>query len=241
MHYRDAFRDQEFTVSTDINSTRKRKHVKHEGIDLPLSTHAFRTTRLSYYKVTHLLILVLGLGAILQYWQSSSLLSSLNSLSMKASEFTSVFAILTSIVVSTTTKLHLSAISRDMSAATFTSSNIPKPTSWHKFIRGPQTRTIKPVSVVPNTITGNVVHAEEMVRGHGIMTMSNLKKKKKDVIPSVVLDFGSNVVGYLSISFVAASNNTPGIRLAFSETMQFLTDSCDFTRSQNVRIPISCC
>lgn len=52
--------------------------------------------------------------------------------------------------------------------------------------------------------------------------------------PAVVVDFGQVVVGFLSISFAGASDNNPGIRLAFSETTQFLTDLCDFTRSFNV-------
>lgn len=53
-------------------------------------------------------------------------------------------------------------------------------------------------------------------------------------VPSIVLDFGTNIVGYLQISFGGASNNMPGIRLAFSETLTFLTDISDFSRSDNV-------
>jgi hypothetical protein len=52
--------------------------------------------------------------------------------------------------------------------------------------------------------------------------------------PSVVVDFGKPVVGFLSISFAGASNNRPGMRLAFSEMMEYLTDVSDFTRSYNV-------
>jgi hypothetical protein len=52
--------------------------------------------------------------------------------------------------------------------------------------------------------------------------------------PSVVVDFGQVVVGYLSISFARASNNNPGLRLAFSETKEFLSDVSDYTRSYNV-------
>lgn len=56
--------------------------------------------------------------------------------------------------------------------------------------------------------------------------------------PTIVLDFGINVVGSLQISFGGASSNHPGIRLAFSETTTYLTDLCDFTRSDNVRVSI---
>jgi hypothetical protein len=52
--------------------------------------------------------------------------------------------------------------------------------------------------------------------------------------PSVVVDFGKPVVGFLSISFAGASSNLPGIRLAFSEMTEYLTDVSDFSRSYNV-------
>ncbi|MCI3273628.1 alpha-L-rhamnosidase-related protein [Streptomyces cylindrosporus] len=51
------------------------------------------------------------------------------------------------------------------------------------------------------------------------------------VAPSVTIDFGKVVVGYPRIRFTSASDNSPGVRLAFSETRQFLTDRSDFTRS----------
>ena len=53
------------------------------------------------------------------------------------------------------------------------------------------------------------------------------------VPPSVTVDFGINVVGYPRIAFAWASNNNPGVRLAFSETTQYLTDRSDFARSDN--------
>jgi len=54
-----------------------------------------------------------------------------------------------------------------------------------------------------------------------------------DPAPSITLDFGKVVVGYPKVTFAGASDNKPGVRLAFSETTQFLTDSSDFTRSFN--------
>ncbi|GAA3807098.1 alpha-L-rhamnosidase C-terminal domain-containing protein [Streptomyces coacervatus] len=50
-------------------------------------------------------------------------------------------------------------------------------------------------------------------------------------VPSVTVDFGKVVVGYPRIRFTSASDNSPGVRVAFSETRQFLTDRSDFTRS----------
>jgi hypothetical protein len=54
-----------------------------------------------------------------------------------------------------------------------------------------------------------------------------------DAVAEAVLDFGQNVVGFLSIEFVGASTNAPGIELAFSESLEYLTDRSDFTRSDN--------
>ncbi|MFL6076461.1 MAG: alpha-L-rhamnosidase C-terminal domain-containing protein [Mycobacteriales bacterium] len=49
--------------------------------------------------------------------------------------------------------------------------------------------------------------------------------------PSVTLDIGQVVVGYPKVAFAGASGGPPGVRLAFSETTQYLTDRSDFTRS----------
>lgn len=48
--------------------------------------------------------------------------------------------------------------------------------------------------------------------------------------PSVIVDFGQVVAGYPELSFAGASGN-PEVRLAFSESRQYLTDRSDFTRS----------
>ncbi|MDT4911195.1 MAG: hypothetical protein QOC66_323 [Pseudonocardiales bacterium] len=52
-------------------------------------------------------------------------------------------------------------------------------------------------------------------------------------VPSVTVDFGKVVVGYPQVDFADASTNNPGVRLAFSETTQYLTDTSDFSRSYN--------
>ncbi|WP_335981921.1 alpha-L-rhamnosidase-related protein [Streptomyces sp. CA2R106] len=50
-------------------------------------------------------------------------------------------------------------------------------------------------------------------------------------VPRVVVDFGKVVVGYPHIRFSSASDNFPGVRLAFSETVEYLTERSDFTRA----------
>jgi hypothetical protein len=49
--------------------------------------------------------------------------------------------------------------------------------------------------------------------------------------PSLTVDFGKVVVGYPRVKFAWASDNNPGMRLAFSETTAYLTDRSDFARS----------
>ena len=54
-----------------------------------------------------------------------------------------------------------------------------------------------------------------------------------DVVPSVTVDFGKVVAGYPVIHFAGASAGHPGVRVAYSETTQYLTDVSDFSRSFN--------
>jgi hypothetical protein len=59
----------------------------------------------------------------------------------------------------------------------------------------------------------------------------------EDGIPRVVVDFGKVVVGHPHLRFASASAGNPGVRLAFSETLQFLTDRSDFTRADQSGTP----
>lgn len=52
-------------------------------------------------------------------------------------------------------------------------------------------------------------------------------------VPSVTLDLGKVVAGYPVLRFAGASANSPGVRLSFSETTQYLGDTSDFSRSYN--------
>jgi hypothetical protein len=52
-------------------------------------------------------------------------------------------------------------------------------------------------------------------------------------VPSVTVDFGKDVVGYPVVHFAGASANSPGVRLAFSETTEYLGATSDFSRSYN--------
>lgn len=106
--------------------------------------------------------------------------------------------------------------------------------SWHRYVRSPSSNTVKPVRIIAANTTGNVENAQGMVDGSSTCTFS--RDSDSSDVPSVVVDFGQNVVGLLSIEFEGSHNKSgglPGIRLAFSETMEFLTDRSDYTRSDN--------
>ncbi|KAJ5991291.1 hypothetical protein N7499_011949 [Penicillium canescens] len=108
--------------------------------------------------------------------------------------------------------------------------------TWHKYVRSPSTSIVKPKSILAANITGNVSNPNGFLEGNDAPTI--LSRKPDDLhVPSIVVDFGQNVVGIVSIDFAQSTNSSqglPGLKLAFSETQQFLTNTSDFTRSDNL-------
>lgn len=111
----------------------------------------------------------------------------------------------------------------------------PNDSAWQRHVRAPSRRTITPAGILSQYSTGNVSNEGGLVGASAGPTILT-RLRAEEEIPTVVVDFGQNVVGLLSISF-AGSQNTgeglPGLILAFSETLQYLTDRSDFTRSDN--------
>ncbi|KKY35077.1 putative alpha-l-rhamnosidase a [Diaporthe ampelina] len=113
--------------------------------------------------------------------------------------------------------------------------------SWWKYIRGPFSTTIPPARLLSKYTSGNISNPDGIVNSGGVTTLT--RNGPNESIPSLVLDFGRNYAGVLTIDFAGAEpsgqgppSNTmslPGITLAFSETLQFLTNRSDFTRSDN--------
>ena len=101
--------------------------------------------------------------------------------------------------------------------------------SWHKYVRAPSSTQVSPKAIIHTN--GSVSNANALIGNNGVATLN--RHNTKDVIPSITLDFGQNVVGFVQIHFAGASNNSPGIRLTFSETKQYLRNESDFTRSDN--------
>lgn len=106
---------------------------------------------------------------------------------------------------------------------------------WQSYIISPSTTIISPKSIV--STTGTVENPEALLKDGDNQTV--LIRNEGDEIPSVILDFGQIVVGYTIIKFNGSSTNTPGIRLAFSETRQYLGDVSDYSRSNMPGTPIS--
>jgi hypothetical protein len=104
--------------------------------------------------------------------------------------------------------------------------------SWHKHIRAPSSKTVAPIRVT--SVEGNVSHPEGCINGDRPAVLSRLNHY--DDIPRFIVDFGQNYAGYLNIKLEGRTDSPtrrPGLRLAFSETLEFLTNRSDFTRSDN--------
>ena len=101
-----------------------------------------------------------------------------------------------------------------------------KDTNWQRYVVAPTSRDVLPVRVLSST--GDVTNAPGVL-GSGVARLQ--RSTPQDAVPSVTVDFGKVVVGYPKISFAGSSGTNPGVRLAFSESLQYLTDRSDFTRS----------
>ena len=102
--------------------------------------------------------------------------------------------------------------------------------SWEKYVVGPSDRYVLPVHIV--STHGNVTNADGLLPGGDDPTVLS-RPLSSDEAPVIIVDFGLNTVGYLGLAFANASENIPGLRIAFSETLEFLTNRSDFTRSDN--------
>ncbi|OAA60513.1 alpha-l-rhamnosidase [Niveomyces insectorum RCEF 264] len=109
-------------------------------------------------------------------------------------------------------------------------------TAWQRYVRAPPRKSVAPARVLAEHTTGNATNTGGLLGDAGSGPTVLTRLNASDDVPTLVVDFGQNVVGQLSIEFEAAHNTSegyPGLTLAFSETLQFLTDRSDFTRSDN--------
>ncbi|RFU26408.1 hypothetical protein B7463_g9932, partial [Scytalidium lignicola] len=104
--------------------------------------------------------------------------------------------------------------------------------SWSRYVRSPPTTLVHPVQILSQYTAGNVTNPTGLLStGSGSTIL--FRASSNETSPTIVIDFGQNVAGWLSIDFTGASDNNPGLRLAFSESLEYLTNTSDFTRSYN--------
>ncbi|KAI0382747.1 glycoside hydrolase family 78 protein [Hypomontagnella monticulosa] len=107
-------------------------------------------------------------------------------------------------------------------------------TSWHQYVRAPPSNVVKPKAILDGHTSGGVDNPQGLITGDGVTTLTREGAEAEK--PSLVIDFGQNIVGSLEINFAGstnASDGLPGLRLSFSEAIEFLGDRSDFTRSDN--------
>lgn len=120
-------------------------------------------------------------------------------------------------------------------AANSTTSIPSNSTSWHRYVRATSSDVIRPFAVLEEYSMGRVRNHQGLIAGDEPTVLE--RPGRLDEVPSVVVDFGMNTVGVLSIDFAGAEGaegSLPGVRLAFSETLEHLGNNSDFTRSYNV-------
>ncbi|KAI1748257.1 Six-hairpin glycosidase-like protein [Xylaria castorea] len=105
--------------------------------------------------------------------------------------------------------------------------------SWQQYVRSPPSNIVRPKTILSNYTKGNVENADGLITGATTTVLT--RASSSDETPTLVVDFGQNVVGQLLLEFAGSANGTsqgfPGIRLAFSEALEYLTDRSDYTRS----------
>lgn len=80
--------------------------------------------------------------------------------------------------------------------------NIPSdPDSWKRFVRGPSEHIIQPISVNVLPTVGHVINLQGLVDRSAPTVL--MRMNITDEVPSVIVDFGLNTVGILSIEFDA--------------------------------------
>ncbi|KAI0016949.1 glycoside hydrolase family 78 protein [Xylariomycetidae sp. FL0641] len=110
--------------------------------------------------------------------------------------------------------------------------------NWQQYVRGPSNSVVQPHAILGNYTQGDVSNPEGLLGANVNGTATVLRRGLGQGNTSLVLDFGQNVVGQLVVDFAGSVNGSeavgfPGLKLVFSETLQYLGDRSDFTRSDN--------
>ena len=109
-------------------------------------------------------------------------------------------------------------------------SGVPLKPDWQRYVLAPPTRQVPPAAVLATS--GDVANATAaLTQGGGAARLTRRTTGDEAVLD---LDFGKVVAGRLEIGFAAASDPPPGVRVAFSESRQYLGPRSDFSRSDYV-------
>jgi hypothetical protein len=95
---------------------------------------------------------------------------------------------------------------------------------------------VRPAAVLPSYTQGDIENIDGLVTGAGATVLTRTAGSNQTT--TLVVDFGQNVVGKLLLEFAGSTNGSqgfPGIRLAFSEALEFLSDRSDYTRSDRAQ------
>ncbi|KAI0115839.1 glycoside hydrolase family 78 protein [Nemania sp. FL0031] len=110
--------------------------------------------------------------------------------------------------------------------------------SWQQYVRAPENAIVRPAAILPSYTQGDIENADGLVTGAATTVLTRAPGSNQTT--TLVVDFGQNVVGQLLLGFAGSTNGTlqegfPGIRLAFSEALEYLTDRSDYTRSDRAQ------
>ncbi|KAI1174195.1 glycoside hydrolase family 78 protein [Nemania sp. FL0916] len=113
------------------------------------------------------------------------------------------------------------------------------PASWEQYVRAPSSAIVRPHGILSNYTQGSVTNPSGLISVSGSSGATVLTGTADQTeTPSLVVDFGQNVVGQLLLDFAGSTNGSggfPGVRLAFSEALEYLTDRSDYTRSDRAQ------
>ncbi|KAI1354588.1 Six-hairpin glycosidase-like protein [Xylaria sp. FL0043] len=112
------------------------------------------------------------------------------------------------------------------------------PPSWQQYVRAPNSTIVRPATILSSYTQGDVKDADGLVTGSATTVLTRADGSSGE-IPTLVVDFGQNVVGQLLLEFAGSTNGSsqgfPGVRLAFSEALEYLTNRSDYTRSDRAQ------
>ncbi|KAI0816675.1 Six-hairpin glycosidase-like protein [Xylaria sp. FL0064] len=112
------------------------------------------------------------------------------------------------------------------------------PPSWQQYVRAPNSTIVRPATILSSYTQGDVKDADGLVTGSATTVLTRANGSSGE-IPTLVVDFGQNVVGQLLLEFAGSTNGSwqgfPGVRLAFSEALEYLTNRSDYTRSDRAQ------